>query len=509
MEKAYTSNETKTLDEFMVAREQLEAIIAQLQMSDTVQWRHEQTEQYIHKQGQELCRLLLQGALDCRSRNEQRRGSVTGEDNVVRAQFRNACGRKLISMFGEVVFHRHGYRSGDANSRFPLDAELNLPKTKYTYGLQESVSLAVSKTAFDSALEGLSGVLGGAIPKRQAEELVAQASCDFEAFYAQRAITAVCDADTVLVMTQDGKGINMRHADLREGTRKAAEKAGKRRGVVARLGSGEKRNRKRMATVASVYDVAANVRVSSDIMGSGSGAGHGAPKAQNKRVWASVEAQMESVTEQIVQEAKRRDPHQTRPWVMLVDGHSDQIRVIKRVFKRHGVDAPLILDFIHVMEYLWRAAWCFFSTTDKEQAETWVQTKALALLDGRSGSIAAGLRNKAKRLGLAEHKQKTIDEVAGYLTKHTKMLRYDQFLAQGYPIATGVIEGACRHLINDRFEITGARWSLKTAEGMLRLRAIRSSGDWNLYQEFHKKMEWTRNHLQRFAPCEHASMAWK
>ena len=120
-----------------------------------------------------------------------------------------------------------------------------------------------------------------------------------------------------------------------------------------------------------------------------------------------------------------------------------------------------------------------------------------------------GCRDKDQGQELqAVSEKKTIGKVAKYLTNHTEMLRYDHYMQQGYPIATGVIEGACRHLIADRFEITGARWSLKTAEGILKLRAIRSSGDWELYQAFHKKQEWIRNHLQRFHDSERQTMVW-
>ena len=271
-----------------------------------------------------------------------------------------------------------------------------------------------------------------------------------------------------------------------------------------------------MALVATVYDVAPHVRTTADVLG-GQEKGDpnktrkNAPKAQNKRVWASIEKDMEQVTEDVVHEAMRRDPNRERRWVMLVDGHKDQIKLIKRVFKRHAIEAPLILDFIHVLEYIWSAAWCFFDNTDKEQAqaaEHWVLEKAGAILDGRSGAVAAGIRIKAKSYALSTNKQETIGKVAQYLTNHTDMLRYDHYMQQGYPIATGVIEGACRHLIADRFEITGARWSLKTAEGILRLRAIRSSGDGELYQAFHKKQEWKRNHLQRFHESEIKAMVW-
>ena len=168
-----------------------------------------------------------------------------------------------------------------------------------------------------------------------------------------------------------------------------------------------------------------------------------------------------------------------------------------KAFRRHGIEAPLILDFIHVLEYIWKAAWCFFDRSNKvqaKQAEKWVLLNAARILDGRSGHVAAGIRNKAKHSSLSDKQGVTIDKVAKYLTNHRAMLRYDLFMSQGYPIASGVIEGACRHLISDRFEITGARWSLKTAEGVLKLRAIRSSGDWEQYREFYKKRDWGRNH---------------
>ncbi len=256
----------------------------------------------------------------------------------------------------------NGYSHARGESLFPLDESLNMPQRKYTYGLRECVSLAVCQSAFEPSLESLSTMIAGRIPKRQAEELVAQVSVDFDSFYAQRAITPVQSQDTVLAMSQDGKGIVMRHDDLRSSTRKAAEK--ERHTLSTRLSSGEKRNRKRMATVAAVYDIAPHMRTTADVIG---GDGEDAPKslkpvprAENKRVWASIEETMEQVTEVIAQEAIRRDPKRARPWVMLVDDHKDQIKEIKRVFKRHDIQVPLILDFIHVLEYLWKAAWCTF-----------------------------------------------------------------------------------------------------------------------------------------------------
>ena len=516
VEKTYTKTSPETMDEFTLVRAHFDEMLLQLQSKETAQYRHDETEAMIHKEGQELCRLMFQASLDRNANNEERHQSVTGEDKVIRPHFRKDCNRTITSMFGEVRYRRMGYSHPKSGSRFPLDQQLNMPKRKYTYGLREQVSLAVCQVAFDASLHNLSNVIAGTIPKRQAEELVAEASIDFDTYYAQRSLTAIQPAETLLVLRQDGKGIVMRHDDLRDATRKAATK--EKHTLTTRLSTGEKRNRKRMATVATVYDLKPYQRTTADVISFKQESSNNeadkrqGPKAENKRVWASIEKTMEGVTEDVVQEAMRRDPHRNRSWVMLVDGHKDQIKVIKRVFKRHGVEAPLILDFIHVLEYLWKAAWCFFNSSDKEQAkeaEKWVLTQAKWILHGRSGIAAAGMRNKAHRCKLPDKKSTVIDTVAKYLTNHTEMLRYDYFMERGYPIASGVIEGACRHLISDRFEITGAQWSLKTAEGILKLRAIRSSGDWEQYHAFHKKQEWLRNHHQRFHASETSSWEWR
>ena len=66
-------------------------------------------------------------------------------------------------------------------------------------------------------------------------------------------------------------------------------------------------------------------------------------------------------------------------------------------------------------------------------------------------------------------------------------MKYDEALVAGFPIASGIIEGACRHLINDRLDITGARWGLKGAEALLKLRSLKSSGDFDEYWNFHKR----------------------
>jgi hypothetical protein len=204
------------------------------------------------------------------------------------------------------------------------------------------------------------------------------------------------------------------------------------------------------------------------------------------------------VTEEVFQEARRRDPEGKRPWVMLVDGHEGQLEDIHVAIERHGIEVTLILDFIHVLEYLWKAAWCFF-VPGCQEAEAWVGERALQILRGKASDVAAGMRRSATLRDLCQEERKGVDTCADYLVKYREMLRYDRYLAEGFPIATGVIEGACRHLVKDRMDITGARWRLRSAEAVLKLRSLHSSGDTEAYWAFHKAEEQTRNHLSRMA----------
>lgn len=161
------------------------------------------------------------------------------------------------------------------------------------------------------------------------------------------------------------------------------------------------------------------------------------------------------------------------------------------------VDLTIVLDFIHVSQYVWKASLAFFEEKEAGR-EDWVEERLLRILKGESSLVAAGMRRSATRRRMTKRRRKAVDACAKYLLGHTRYLRYDQYLAAGLPIATGVIEGACRHLISDRMDLTGARWSLAGAEAVLRLRALRSSGDFDEYWRFHERREYERNHASRY-----------
>ncbi|VFN00053.1 MAG: hypothetical protein BECKG1743D_GA0114223_101661 [Candidatus Kentron sp. G] len=201
-----------------------------------------------------------------------------------------------------------------------MDAQLNLPKNKYSHGLRRKVGEEIAKGSFDEAVKAVEKGTGGKVPKRQAQQIARQISADFEKFYAEKPVEPRAG---LLIMTVDGKGVVMRKEDLREPTRKAAQRSKNK--LKTRLSQGEKRNRKRMATVASVYEVEPYHRTAEQIMGKDEDECGKRPKISNKRVWASLRQEPAEVIEWMFAEAQRRDPRHEKTWLVLVDGQEAQL----------------------------------------------------------------------------------------------------------------------------------------------------------------------------------------
>ena len=495
MATAYLNSETP--DVFSGAREQMHAMEEYLRSDAAFASDHAELERYVKDEGRELERRLLQAHLDLRAARE-RPVDVRGADGVRRTMQRQSS-RVLLTIVGEVNVRRWAYEAKGVETLHPADAALNLPADLYSFGVRRLVAEEACRGSFDEVVEQTKKIIGVAVPKRQIEELTMRAAQDFTAFYATRAVE-VEDTTALLVFGFNGKGVVMRHEYLREGTKKAAENS--RHKLQTRLTRGEKSNRKRMAQVATIYTIEPWVRTPMDIMHDLRPVRATAtrrPRPVNKRVWASLEAAPKEVIEETFAEGERRDPKRKRQWVVVVDGHRDQLRLVKMAAKMAGGEVTIILDLIHVLEYFWKVAHCFHEagTTAVEQ---WVNQRLLALLEGReAGAFARDLRRWAARRELDEDQQKVVTDCIRYLLNNRRLLHYDRALAAGLPIATGAIEGACRHLVADRLDTSGRGWSLRGAEAVLRLRALRSSGDFEEYWAFHLAREQTRNHEARYA----------
>lgn len=484
---------------YLPAFELFHSIVNQLRSSHTHKMTHYELENLIESQGRELLRRLLQAHLDERSPGMAQEPVKTADSQHLTHLRLHT--RPLESLFGTVKVTRTGYCRPSIPSLHPLDAELNLPTELYSHSLRQRVAESAARDSFDEVVLSINTHTGANVAKRQIEELTVRAAQDFESFYKTRH-QASSDPDLadsrLLVISTDGKGVPMRREDLRKATQAAASK--REASLSHRRSKGEKSHTKRMATVATVYQISPWRRTPAHIIGELDGArlSERRPRPEEKRVWASVKQEPEEIISQAMEEAERRDPQHWRQWVALVDGNRKQLSLLKEAARKKGVTLTIILDLIHVLEYLWKAAWALHKEGDP-QAEQWVSQRLEALLEGKSSEVAAGMRRSATMRAMRAKERKAIDKCADYLLKYREHLRYDLYLESGFPVATGVIEGACRYLVKDRMEKTGARWRLESAEAVLRLRALRASGDFEEYWEYHLKQEQKRNHATHYA----------
>lgn len=497
-------------DPFTIARQMFEELPTYLLSEEGRSMNHSEMERELEQRGRELMRVLYQGWLDQQAPGQTEDPVVDDQGNE---RTRKRIGsRDLATVFGTVTVRRMGYGGEREESLHPLDARLNLPQERYSHELRRRAAEEASRSSFDETVKTLASYTGTRIAKRQVEQLVGRAAQDFDAFYEARQQATEETPDTsssVLVLTADGKGVVMHREDLRPATQAAA--ARKQARLEGKLSRSEKRDRKRMATVVAVYTVAPYVRTPEEVY-------HALarepdsdqdsrpkpatrPRPEHKRVWASLEKDPEEVIEEAFCEALNRDPDRTKTWAVVVDGNEHQLDIFERLEQQHDVRLTIVLDVMHVLGYVWKAGRAL-EGEDDEDVEQWVLERMLRILEGRATHVAAGMRRSATRRHLTSKERKPVDRCADYLLKYSDYMNYNEYLAAGVPIGSGVIEGACRHLVKDRMEITGARWRLSGADAVLRLRALRCSGDFDEYWRFHEAREHDRNHRARYAEGE-------
>ncbi len=471
-------------------------LVEELQSAEAAGLTACELEDLLAERGREVQRQLLQDHLDLRAAREeqaarQHRRSATGMDGVTRNRVEAGHGRLLATLFGTVQVTRCAWRRPGAPNLCPADAALSLPAPRCSHALARLAAAEAARGSFEAAHAAITRRCGPVIGKRQVEQAVVSAATDIAAFYAAR-VPVPCTASTLLVISADAKGIVMRPAALRPATAKAAARQGRMR---TRLAAGEKPNRKRMATLTCVCDAEPSPRRPHDIIAPPGGRrGHRTlrprPKAKAKWLAGSVRHDPAEVIAAAFSQAEARDPQHKRTWVVLVDGAEHQLDLIRAEAARRGVTIHTVIGIIHVLEYIWKAAWSLHPAGDPA-AEDWVAVKALAVLAGHSARAAAEITAEAGAAGLTAAQRTGAGACVRYLTGKDECLRYDRALAAGWPIATGAIEGACRHLIGDRLDTTGARWGLDGAEAVLTMRAVISNGDFGEYR-FHLAREHQR-----------------
>jgi hypothetical protein len=490
---------------------------------------HRVLEEGLRERGNEILRAAYQGHLDQRHRREREALRAAPPDGIeVRTRKRS-----LETLFGRVQVRRaarsprrvrpriegapsprRGVRRQGAarDAAMPADGRLALPRQIYSAPLQEQAMLNVVGASYASVGESIDRQTAGHIPHRPLLQLARCCAQDVDAFYAQRSPPTLVDESSptrlLEVMSGDGKGVRMRPEGLREETRKLAEQQAASAIKGDPMAQRQARSHdRRMAVVTANWEQEPRVRAPEDILRDltaprtgkprkkqrEEGPRKDLPRPRNKRVRASLEHGSRARIEEVFAEADRRDPSRVRPRVMLVDGSISQLLHVTETAAKLGISVTIIVDVIHVLHYLWKLS-KQLSTGDDGVRETWVREHLMRLMTRPAHLVLSGLRQSATLLKLRGDAREAVDDAVGYLERNSAHLDYGAYLRAGMPIATGVIEGACRHLVQDRMGITGACWGLDGGEAVLKLRSVWTSGDWDPYWNFHLQQEHRRNY---------------
>jgi len=449
---------------------------------------HGEREKVIGDEGRELQRRLLQATFDIDSAREERAGGVTSAAGIRHGTVEEGHGRGVTSVFGPVRVTRMAYRNRREPNLYPADARQVLPGDPYSLGMRALAAFHLAAGGFGQAQEVIEARTGVTVGRAQLTGLAEDLAAWTDDFYAGRSRDAEEDEQPdsdVIMMQGDGKGIAMRPEHRKGGGTDPAHP-----GI------------KKMAEIVAVADFAPAVREPEDIAAPPARRqAHPGPKARDKWVSASITADIPAMIGEAFDEADRRDPQRVRQRVFLVDGNKQQITAIGDHAKARGLKVPILIDYIHVSGYIGKAA-AALHPGDPAAAGQWADGQLLRVLHDRAKAVAATLASVAgktrssprtRHLDLAD-----VDRAVTYLENNREHMRYDKALEKGWPIATGMIEGACRFVIEDRFGITGARWSPDGAEVILKLRAVVVNGDLDDYMRYYKERYRAEHHLARY-----------
>jgi hypothetical protein len=394
--------------------------------------------------------------------------------------------RRYLSIFGELLLRRCVYaeREKQQIERAPLDERLGLPAGEFSYVLEDWLQRMCVKESFHEATGSLRGLLGLAPSERAAEQMSQRMAEHAEAFGVQHAAPPSDEEAEILVATADGKGVPMRRP-LEERVRRGPRRA-----------KGEKANKKQMAYVGAVYTIDRFHRTADDVIDEVTRQERAAdrPAPQHKQVWAEmtrvVEGESCSGRQRLFVEmaiaARQRDPTRKKTLVCLMDGEAALWDVQGEWLPR----AVGVLDLFHVLERLWEVSHVFHREGSR-QAEQFVAHHLQLLLVGKVGYVIGRLKRLRDEHGLCGSRRRVVSATIGYYENNRRHMRYDEYLAAGYPIGSGVAEGACRHVVKDRLEQTGMRWTVNGAQAMLHLRAIHLNGYWKEFVNYRIHTEQT------------------
>lgn len=406
--------------------------------------------------------------------------------------------RLYQSVFGTFEVERtvYGSREGQKIEYVPVDTQLQLPESEFSYLLQDWCQSLAVEHAYRRVPETLGRILEVKPTVDSLERMNQKMAQSVRGFRDSRPAPPPEAEGALCVVSADGKGVPIRRP-TGEVPIEAHDRDPK-----------PKTNRKKMAVVGAVYTIDPFVRTPEAIVESLFRSADEAPlsdkrpEPQDKRLWASLpqsqDGELISATDEtfgwLAQEVARRNPDSRKPTVLLMDGQKSLWEAGQRDLPPDDVIA--ILDLLHATPRIWDAAHLFYDR-DSDLAWAFVYDRVLRILRGEVRSVIAGLRQMGSKRKFRGKKREKLATICGYLQNNAHRMRYDEYLAAGYPIASGVIEGACRHFVKDRMERSGMRWTIESAQAMLDVRSTYLNGDWNAFMAYRIEKETQRLYPHR------------
>ena len=403
--------------------------------------------------------------------------------------------RRYVSIFGELTIWRHVYGTRETQKLevVPLDARIGLPTDDYSNLLKQWDQSFCVRNSYEESRSSMEQILGLKQSVQALEHQNQQMAQSVEGFRRQQPAPPKQEEGSLLIFTADGKGVPMR--------RQSDEPAPQ-----GRLNPGEKANKKRMAVVGAVYTIDPFVRTAEEVVDEvmRQKAKARRPQPRHKRVRAELTREIDGrevngkdiVFNSFKQQYEQRNADASKATVCLMDGERALWNAEKTYFV--GIAMVCILDLFHMLERLWQAAHCFFPE-NSDQAKAFVSQRLERILQGEIGYVIGGLKQMGYKQRLKGAKLKQLHTALKYLENNRQYMHYDQYLAAGYPIASGVAEGACRHVVKDRMELTGMRWCTDSAQAMLDVRAMYLGDDWMEFNEYRISEETERLYPYRNA----------
>jgi len=403
---------------------------------------------------------------------------LTMADGTILKKQQQLCKKDYYSVFGKIPIPRTCYRAKAKPAIMPLDLEANLPKQCYSYLLQEYMSMLGLQDPFEKSAQILHKLLGANVYSNRFEAVSRNSCMSYDQYYKAKVLPDADSEGAISVCGFDGVGVPLIKSEAAK--------------IIARPGKGQKRLKKKEAMVGVSYTIDPNVRTPEQVARNlvypeqSQDRPNKENRAKNIRRLASLERSKEEVVHEIITDNRNRNPENKKPLVVVMDG---ALCLWATIMAYLGVSSFIgILDIIHVVEYLWKAANTLYGE-ESPLGRRWVYDNLHLILKGRVGRVIVKLKRMAKAEELKKNTRNVLKDCIRYFENHSQWMAYDEYLRAGYPIGSGVVESSCGHTVKDRMEGTGRRWSTEGAESVLLLRSVSTSGDWDQYWNFHMQLE--------------------